>query len=76
MLDNLHIERVAQGDRANFRYKETMAEIGPIDEETETYWMEKWGVYAAGVALLQSVGFWLGNTTGKGGRACYENGHN
>ena len=44
-----------------------MAEIGPIDEKTETYWMEKWGVYAAGVALLQSVGFWLGNTTGKGG---------
>ena len=37
---------------------------------------EKWGVYAAGVALLQSVGFWLENTTGKGGRACYENGHN
>ena len=41
-----------------------MAEIGPIDKKTETYRMEKWGVYAAGVALLQ------------GGRACYENGHN
>ena len=52
-----------------------MAEIGPIDKKTETYRMEKWGVYAAGVAL-QSVGFWLENTTGKGGRACYENGHN
>ena len=53
-----------------------MAEIGPIDEKTEMYRMEKWGVYAAGGALLQSVGFWLGNTAGKGGRACYENGHN
>ena len=53
-----------------------MSEIGPIDKKTETYRMEKWGVYAAGVALLQSVGFWLENTTGKGGRACYENGHN
>ena len=53
-----------------------MAEIGPIDEKTETYWMEKWGVHIQSVVMLQSVGFWLGNTTGKGGRACYENGHN